>query len=97
MALTATVSTKHAIGDAYVNTGTLAFDASYPTGGEVFDWRLFGFQTGDYLRVESDGTYIFVVDYTNKKVLAYSGLGTQVTNATDLSALTAVRWMGIGV
>jgi hypothetical protein len=86
--------------DMKIETGTIAFDSSYPTGGESIT---FGF-TPAVVIVESKAGYVFSYDYTNEKVLAYladydaaaDGVLIQVGNATNLSALTDVRYVAIG-
>ena len=80
---------------------SLAFDDSYPTGGEAVS---LGF-TPDIVLIESVAGYIFKWDYTNAKILAYyadydavaDGVLIQVANATNLSALTDVRMIAIKV
>lgn len=72
--------------------GTVAFDASYPTGGEPID------ATGDigYQELWITGTtggYQGSWDAANQKLLMYrqtaaTGALVEVPNATDLSAVT---------
>lgn len=71
-------------------TFTALFDASYPTGGESMTFA--GFATIDHVCAHPDGagTYYFVWDYTNGKLMAFTAAdGLQVANATDLSTVTA--------
>lgn len=71
-------------------SGTFAFDSSYPTGGEDLS-DLWGYlRTVRGVSVPTNGTYIFVADLTNKKLLAYTALGTEVGNGVSLATLTAV-------
>ena len=60
---------------------------TYATGGEAVDFSNF-IQTVDNVVIPPNGTYHFVYDRTNKKILAYTMAGVQVANATDLSAVT---------
>jgi len=87
-------------------TGTLAFDSSYPTGGEAMDMSKI-FPTDLHLVLfEFNSGYSFQYDYSNKKVLAYWGdyaqttpadkAHIQVADTTDLSGLTDVRFVAIG-
>lgn len=74
--------------------GEIAFDNSYPTGGESIT-----IPNAEYvhdLAVTAEGGYTFPWDKSTSapKVLAYSG-SSQVANATDLSALTSVRFRAI--
>lgn len=79
-----------------VLTGTFDFDSSYPTGGEDFDVSAY-FPKGvvAVLPMPKDG-YTFEYDKDNKKIIAYSAADTEVTDATDLSALTAVSFIALG-
>jgi len=84
-------------------TGTIAFSASYPTGGETFDLSN-KVPKLKVVLIENKSGYIFEYDYANKKVKVYycdydaagDGALIEVANATDLSALTGVRFMAIG-
>lgn len=70
-------------------TGTFTFSTSYATGGEALD--LSTMLNGATLKgvvLPTDGTRIFAYDYTNKLVLAYSALATQVVATTNLSAVS---------
>lgn len=86
-------------------TGTLAFDSSYPTGGEAVDLSSY-FPGGTIIQVMADpcssGGYVVGHDYGTPaagKFMAYwcdydagaDGALVQVTATTDLSALTAVH------
>lgn len=51
---------------------TIAFDSSYPTGGESLTAADLGLKTIDLLQVQSKSGLVFEYDYTNSKVLAYS-------------------------
>ena len=84
-------------------SGTIDFDASYPTGGEAFD--LSGkMQSLKGILFEHKAGYTFQYDYGNKKVLAYyadydaaaDGALIQVADATNLSAVTGVRFFAYG-
>lgn len=88
-------------------TGKVAFDSSYPTGGEdisdvanQFPRQLLG------VVWEGSGGYQFETDYTAnaEKVKAFYGDNNnaadgpliEVPNATNLSALTGVRFLAWG-
>lgn len=71
MALTITF-VERTVDNAKTKTrGTMAFDSSYPTGGEAFTARGLGLLLVDELRVYTTGGVVFETDLTNKKVLAY--------------------------
>lgn len=110
MALVATVSLT--TGRTYVNgqfgrkteiKGTLAFDSSYPTGGETLIKSQVGLQTIDRMNIQAAG-YVCQYDSANNKVLVYYGDNNnasdgpliEVPNTTDLSALTAVPFEAVG-
>lgn len=94
---------QHVSRDLRVLTGSLALDSSYPTGGENMDLSS-KFAALKLVLFENDAGYVFQYDYTNKKVIAYyydydagaDGAAIQVANATDLSALTDVRFIAFG-
>lgn len=80
-----------------VVTGTLAFDSSYPTGGEaITPSTAFGLSEVHGVLFGNQGGYTFAYDYVNNKVLAYTTAGTEVVNATDLSALNNVKFIALG-
>jgi hypothetical protein len=77
--------------------GTLAFDNSYPTGGEAVS---FGF-TPDVVVVAPMDGYVFAWDSANGKVLAYEAGADgaaldEVANETDLSAVTT-HYIALGL
>ncbi len=84
-------------------SGTFDFDASYPTGGEDISgiWDLFpkGVVDGVLFDMPNVAAARTVkVDTVNKKLLAYTdGLVTQVAGATNLSAVTGLRWFAWGM
>lgn len=51
---------------------TIAFDSSYPTGGESFTPADLGMKTFDVVQIQQASGLVFEYDYTNKKILAYS-------------------------
>lgn len=81
----------------------IAFDASYPTGGEPLTRAQLGLSQVDDVIIPPKGGFIFEYDYTNQKVLVYveeavaaGGPLLEVANATDLSTLTGVRVIAVG-
>ena len=50
---------------------TVAFDSSYPTGGESLTAADLGLKTIDFINIESKSGVTFEYDYTNNKILAY--------------------------
>ena len=74
---------------------TIAFDNSYPTGGEAFSFS--GVNHIVNVMIEPAGAYTFVYDYTNDKIQVFvSATGLEVADATDLSALTGIHALLIG-
>ena len=74
---------------------SIAFDSSYPTGGEPFS--LDGVSDIMTFLIEGSGIYQFNYDYTNNKIIGYvMSTGLEIGNATDLSALTDVRGLLLG-
>ena len=90
-------------GQLKIITGSIAFDNSYPTGGESMDISEM-FTNLLIVLFESKSGYVFEYDYSNKKVKARVGDNdgasdgplAEVANGTNLSALTAVRFLAIG-
>lgn len=78
--------------------GTVAFDTSYPTGGEDYSTGL----GSDVLELEVQPSlgYVFTTDLTNKKVLAYYADYSTTTDAalievpgtTDISAIVGAHF-----
>jgi len=94
------------VGKRRMCTGTMAFDASYPTGGEPVTPSDFGFKKAidSISLIGGKGGYVGDFDKTNSKILMYyadydaladSAL-IQFPNATSLAALTAVRFIALG-
>lgn len=104
MAATATVVKKFSLGGtANLYVGTIAFDSSYPTGGEAIDISS-GNETLEFVHAQIEGGYAFSWDKANQKLIAWygdynnasDGVLIEVPNATDLSALTAIDFVAIG-
>jgi len=91
MALTFTEAHKGVQGAVRVWEGTVTFDSSYPTGGEAVAAADFGFNTEilTVLPVSDTGAEVTAWDSANSKVLVYTADGTQASNASDQSAVTA--------
>lgn len=74
MALTVTRSGmwQGLLGDLRYAKVTIAFDSSYPSGGESLTPADLGLKTIDHITIHSTSGLVFEYDYTNKKVKAYS-------------------------
>lgn len=85
MALTVAVTRRVVAGDQNIVVGTLAFDSSYPTGGESLTAANLGLRTIDLVLLQQSTVgFTYAYDYTNSKVLVYSqgyahGTGGAVT------------------
>lgn len=98
------VSLPQVWGGVQVRIYEVAFDSSYPTGGESLTPAMFGLNTIDFLLAEPAGGYTFEFDHANSKLIARQGdndnLGdapsVEVANTTDLSAVTGIRVLVIG-
>lgn len=77
-------------------TGTVAFDASYPTGGEATTDISGHFTELLGVVFEAKGGRTFAYNYADNKVLAYAG-SSEVADTTDLSAVTGVRFLAWGI
>lgn len=96
---------RRVVGDEYEIQKIVAFDSSYPTGGEAFTVADLGFKVlPRWIEIETSAGYIFKIDRTNLKVIAYMGDNNnasdgpliEVANTTDLSAVTGVRVLSRG-
>lgn len=108
MALTATLDQRSPIrigntkSSHGILTGTVAFDSSYPTGGEDVTAVSKYFRKILRMTFNSDSGYLFEWDKTNNKILVYAtadtvaGTRNQVADTTDLSALSAIDFIAIG-
>lgn len=102
MALTITSEREVYLGAMRLTYCRVAFDASYPTGGEAFDptddlTDDFNTVLGVFLNnrepVADAGGYVPAWDATNSKILVFEAGADaaaldEVANTTDLSALT---------
>lgn len=102
MPASVTVSKRTIFGNKKVCVGTVAFDSSYPTGGEAVSYANLGLANVDFVQVSSAAGYVFEYDHTNKKVKAYwvdtttdGAAMAEVADTTDLSAVTA-RFFAFG-
>jgi len=88
VALTITDVQRTVKGNKRELTATVLFDSSYPTGGEAVAASDFGLSSVDTLFVYPHASRIGVYDHTNQKILLYTALGTEATNASDQSTIT---------
>ena len=105
MALVITAPVRNTVGNQYEVKALAAFDSSYPTGGEAVTLSELGLSRLDDLTIEPSAGYAFAWDgsTTAPKIIAYwTGAGlsavlAQVTNGTNLAAVTGVRVTARGV
>ena len=105
MALAITVNKRGVVGDLRYADLSLAWDSSYPTGGESFTPADAGMDTFHVVSAHQKSGYTFEMDYTNNKILAYyydyngsaDAVAIQVANAVDLSGVTSQKVFVIGV
>ena len=72
-------------GKLVIVIGTLSMSSSYATSGDSYTPVTFGLDRVLHVSHGSDGTYIFVPDIDNSKILAYDALGSEVSSTTNLS------------
>ena len=105
MALAITVNKRGVVGDLRYADLSIAWDSSYPTGGESFTPADAGMDTFHVVTAHQKSGYTFEMDYTNNKILAYrydydasaDGVAIQVANTTDISAITGHKVFVLGV
>lgn len=98
MALTITsVTGKQSMGSRRFEVVDITPDSSWLAAGEALTAATLGFQSIDFMLIESAGGYVFRYDRANSKVLAYradydavaDGALAAVPDTTDISAVTA--------
>ena len=99
MAVTVTTqgSMPHVLrpGSLGILTGSIAFDSSYPTGGEsITDITKF-FNSQIQVFCSNTSGYLFEFDEDNNKLKVYSSAGNEVADTTDLSSLN-VNFIAVG-
>lgn len=86
-------------GDRWITVRKVAFDSSYPTGGESLTTSELGFSKApDWVEIEPKNGYVFEYDATNQKIKAFQGDNAnaaaaplvEVANTTNLAAVTDV-------
>lgn len=88
MALTLAPKHEYVVGDRLELVIDITFDNSYPTGGLALTPANLGFTELDVVNATPDTAgHTFPYDYTNQKLMAFSG-GSQVANTTDLHTTT---------
>jgi hypothetical protein len=110
MAVTMTIKTQHGKasvpGAEYLSYGTIAFDSSYPTGGEAVSAVDLGFPSGTTVHAvifDNAGGYSFAYDHANAKVKAFwvdtttdGAALAEVADTTSLATVTA-RFIAVGL
>jgi len=86
MAITVSGLKRYSLGSALMNTGQLAFDSSYLSGGEPLSARKLGLHQVKSMEISPVDGYVFSYDYTNAAVLVYRASG--FTPAGTLSTPT---------
>lgn len=98
------VGSQHSVGDLRAVIADVAFDSSYPTGGEPLTAANLGLNTLEFVLVEPAGGYAFEYDHANAKIIARyadydavaDGALIQVPDTTNLSTVTGVRVIAFG-
>lgn len=95
---------KSQFGSKTTVRGTIAFDASYPTNGELLLLSQIGLSSVDQMKLFPYKGYVFEWDNTNKKIKVYYGDNNnasdgplvEVPNTTDISTLDLVPFEAVG-
>lgn len=93
---TATYNARVIGADKIFYAETVDFE-TYQSGGMDFDVEKYFPKIMHGVIIESKGGYTFDYDAENKKIKAYSAPGTEVEDGTDLSALTDVLFIAVGM
>lgn len=86
MALTTAVTSRNVVGNQQLRVVDIAFDSSYPTGGEALVPSDMGLNRVDAF-IPTGGPANAIVYNGSTLLLAYDNAGVEVVNATDLSGL----------
>lgn len=95
MAVTVSILGRDKTAQRKVVHGTVAMDNSYVTDGEPCAMKVLGLGQIDYIEFSNENGYRAQYDYTNEKIKMYASAATEVTNTTDLSAVT-LRYRAVG-
>lgn len=97
------VGNIHSVGDMRAVIADVAFDSSYPTGGESLTAAMLGLSAIEFVIAEPAAGYTFEYDHANSKLLARwvdttvdGAPQAQVADTTNLSAVTGVRIIAFG-
>lgn len=77
MAAVVTILERASLGNMNATVGTIAMDASYPTGGEALTAAQLGLNSIKFIIFEPTAGIVFEYDHTNAKLIAY-GQGVTV-------------------
>lgn len=103
LTITKTGDWQGTLGNRRFASVTIAFDSSYPTGGESLTPEDLGLRTIDFMNIEAKSGIVFEYDYTNEKVLAYvPGMtvgadGAEVLIDAPLSGVGSSTTQSVGV
>src|SRR3990167_9886713 len=91
LTVTRTGDWQHLAGNRRVANITVAFDYSYPTGGESLTAADVGMRVIEKVQVQPDNGYNFEFDYTNNLLLVYKDQSSGVLdiNTTGVGNATA--------
>lgn len=90
MALAITNQKSSVFGNKRTSTFDVAFDSSYPTGGEALSLGTLGLSEVDIVLISQKSGYILEYDYTNNKVLAYRSAGFTPAGSVAAPTITTI-------
>lgn len=89
MALTVAISKRERVGKQHYRSGTIAFDSSYPTGGESLTAADLELVSVDLCLIAPASGLLFEYDHTNSKVKAVYPTGGAAAPATRTAPVAA--------
>lgn len=89
MALTITNIERDATSTKRIIYCDVAFDSSYPTGGEALAAATLGLKNISFMHIGGKSGYIFEYDYTNSKLKAMTPTAAQAAVTTDKLTIAA--------
>lgn len=107
MALAISILERGSFGNMNAVIGAVAFDSSYPTGGEALTANQLGLAAVKFIIFEPTAGLVFEYDHTNSKLLAYrqtdpGAVGgadialAEVGDTANLAAVVGVNFLAVG-
>jgi hypothetical protein len=94
MALSISIKGHNIVGNRRQTIASLAFDSSYPTGGESLTARQLALGVIESIEVSPKSGYLFDIDYTNSKIKVFYPRAA-ITNTLAVADHAALTHSGV--